>query len=189
VFQEIVLTGLEVVGDALKEPDYSDEDNLSLFSDRIRRMFSRGGLLKEVVSLLDAHSSEELFSISYYRFLMLHEIIENEVDTNNDYLADGSGGTYKGLSLGNIDFGAITDAYFQDTDFPTPPSIFEKIVSDKEVTMGSSEEAFGVIQRLKPHPDGLVMEEIDTPAGWGGYNLVYNPNEDYPYIPPELKEE
>ena len=189
VFEGIILTGMEIIRDVLKDLNYADQDALSSFSDRIRRMFSRDALLVEVSSLLSAHSSNKLFGISNYHFLVLYEIIENEVDLHNDYLADGSGGRYKNLSMGNIDFDAIVDAYFHDVDFLTPPAVFEKLISEQKAMMGFSEETFGVVQGLKPHPDELVLEEIDAPDDWDRFNLVYKPNENYPYVPPESREQ
>jgi hypothetical protein len=47
--------------------------------------------------------------------------------------------------------------YFWDTDFLTDAGTFAELPPDAKPQLGFNREAFGVTQRLTPHPDELIL--------------------------------
>ena len=56
-----------------------------------------------------------------------------------------------------IDFDEILDLYFWDLDFLTPASTLLDMTQQDRQAVGFSREAFGVIQRWKPHKEELAL--------------------------------
>jgi hypothetical protein len=114
-----------------------------------------------------------------YHWLLLYECLQHQIEVLNDmppsalvaalttvatpqdalYLAlptRAQGGA--GFAL---DFDALVDTYFWDTDFLLDAEHFAQLSPDAKAHLGFSPSAFGVIQGLAPHPDELVLRRAE----------------------------
>jgi hypothetical protein len=64
----------------------------------------------------------------------------------------------------SIDFEALVDMYFWDTDFLLDAEQFARLEPDAKASLGFSPSVFGVIQGLAPHPDELVLRRAEENA-------------------------
>jgi len=60
-----------------------------------------------------------------------------------------------------MDFDALIDAYFWDTDFLMDAELFSRLGPDAKASLGFSASVFGVVQGLSPHPDELVLRRSE----------------------------
>ena len=60
-----------------------------------------------------------------------------------------------------LDFGALVDTYFWDTDFLLDADGFTQLGPDQKASLGCSSSTFGVTQGLAPHPDELVLRRAE----------------------------
>ena len=61
----------------------------------------------------------------------------------------------------SIDFDALVDMHFWDTDFLLDFEQFARLEPDAKANLGFSPSVFGVIQGLAPHPDELVLRRAE----------------------------
>jgi hypothetical protein len=61
----------------------------------------------------------------------------------------------------SIDFEALVDMYFWDTDFLLDAELFARLSPDEKARLGFSPSVFGVIQGLPPHPDELLLRRAE----------------------------
>jgi hypothetical protein len=127
------------------------------------KLFSRAEALAVIDRLLIAHTDNtKLYQLTDYHWLLLYESLDLYCELYND------GALVKGYRarpyrIGRIDFDEVVSHFFWDTDF-----LFE---ADDLLTMGlagrsamvMSDETFGVVTGLKPHPSEIEM----TPVAWG----------------------
>ena len=87
---------------------------------------------------------------------------------------------FDGIRVRDIDVDSILEDYFWDTDFLFDPAEFEKLGVEGRENMGFSEEAFGVVNGLRPHPDELVLKKgkAEPPLEI----LLFRDGEDYPFF-------
>ena len=80
----------------------------------------------------------------------------------------------KGVAGFHIDFDALIDAYFWDTDFLMDAELFSRLSPDAKANLGFSAGVFGVVQGLSPHPDELVLRRSEE------FGLRHTPSESEP---------
>ena len=68
-----------------------------------------------------------------------------------------------------MDFHELIEWYFWDTDFLASPDDLINIGEDGRKQMGFGEEAFGVVQRMVPHPEEIKIVRLSTREAkeWG----------------------
>ena len=118
-----------------------------------------------------------------YHWLLMYECLQGQIEAlNEDPLPspcespDGTGdGPRCALShvtcprarmsrASHIDFDALVDMYFWDTDFLLDAEQFARLEPDAKASLGFSPSVFGVIQGLAPHPDELVLRRAEEGA-------------------------
>ncbi len=58
---------------------------------------------------------------------------------------------------------------------------------DAKERLGFSQETFGVVHSLKPHPSELELEIMEIPANWSWREeKFFKPGEDYPFIEEDI---
>ena len=110
-----------------------------------------------------------------YHWLLLYECLQGQIEALNEdplpllvnlltTLATAQDALYLTLptrSTGgagfSIDFDALVDMYFWDTDFLLDAEQFARLDPDAKASLGFSPSVFGVVQGLAPHPDELVL--------------------------------
>ncbi len=169
---------LEVSSDALLDAYESDEDfgQEYLLS---ARCFTRELARATLLDMLEKLQCPEEYIPTDYHWLLLYECLQIQLSVLNDmplpclikqlqgvthaddapYLSFP--GTARGSAGCHIDFDALVDTYFWDTDFLLDAETFTRLDADAKKNLGFTEGLFGVVQGLSPHPDELVVRRSD----------------------------
>ena len=67
----------------------------------------------------------------------------------------------QGVEGFHIDFDALIDTYFWDTDFLMDAESFARLSGEAKTNLGFSPSVFGVTQGLAPHPEELVLRRAE----------------------------
>ena len=110
-----------------------------------------------------------------YHWLLMYECLQGQIERLNEdplsplvnlltTLATAQDALYltlptrsKDVAGFSIDFDALVDMYFWDTDFLLDAEQFARLEPDAKASLGFSPSVFGVVQGLAPHPDELVL--------------------------------
>jgi hypothetical protein len=114
-----------------------------------------------------------------YHWLLMYECLQGQIEALNDALlldlveelttlATTQDALYlslptraKGVAGFFIDFDALVDTYFWDTDFLLDAERFAQLDADAKANLGFSPSTFGVTQGLAPHPDERVLRRAE----------------------------
>jgi hypothetical protein len=131
------------------------------------------------VDLVEKLRLPEEYVPTDYHWLLMYECLEGQIEALNDdplpllvnlltTLATAQDTLYltlptrsKGGAGFSIDFDALVDMYFWDTDFLLDAEHFAQLDPDAKASLGFSPSAFGVTQGLAPHPDELVLRRTE----------------------------
>jgi hypothetical protein len=164
----------------------SDEVGASYSSDEWRDMsplsatcFTPELARETLVDLLAKLQLPEKYELTEYHWILLYECLQIQIDCLNDMplpllverlktLATAQDALYlslpiraKGVAGFHIDFDALIDRYFWDTDFLMDAELFSRLSADAKTNLGFSASVFGVIHGLSPHPDELVLRRSE----------------------------
>lgn len=186
-FIVIVDASLEISVDMLRDAVAGQADEewaMAAYTEQTRSLFTSQELLAELEKLLAAHRSPKLYMPTDYHFLILYEVLSQQIDPHNDALVAGKEPReFGGMSFGRIDFDALLDEFFWDTDFLLDPEHLDRLPEESHESMGLNAEAFGVTHGLRAHPLELELEEVDEqPRRAGNY---YKTGQAYPYCDEE----
>ncbi len=188
-FAAFLDAALEDEVEHVRDPHVSDEDARVNYSSQTRAIFDRQELLAELERLLESHRSPALYKIGDYHFLILYDVLQIHTHLHNDSLAF-SGGVrrYGAVVLRKIDFDAVLDYYFFDTDFLFAPEILGSMDEKTKMVMDFADETWGVVHQMKPHAEELSLQEVspDLLPVDPDIERMYEPGGDYPV---ELSEE
>lgn len=153
-------------------------------------VFEPARLREEIDKLLVAHRSDRTYSPTDYHWLILYEAVHLLVELHNDALKQAEDDeaadelpVFGGVRIGKIDFDWILGVYWWDTDFLTNPALIDAMGPEAKSLMRFTDETFGVVHGLQPHPDELLLEERPMPEGEAEHH--FEDGEDYPYFPDE----
>jgi hypothetical protein len=128
-----------------------------------------------LLDLVDKLRLPEEYVPTDYHWLLMYECLQGQTEALNEdplpplvnlltALATAQDALYLTLparSTGgagfHIDFNALVDMYFWDTDFLLDAETFAQLDADAKANLGFSPSVFGVVQGLAPHPDELVL--------------------------------
>jgi hypothetical protein len=114
-----------------------------------------------------------------YHWLLMYECLKVQIEVLNDMplpalvaqlttLAMAHDALYlslptraKGVEGFHIDFDALIDTYFWDTDFLMDAESFARLSAEAKTNLGFSPNVFGVTQGLAPHPEELVLRRAE----------------------------
>ena len=132
-----------------------------------------------LVDLVEKLRLPEEYVPTDYHWLLMYECLQGQVARLNEdpfpplvnlltTLATAQDVLYltlparsKGSAGFSIDFDALVDMYFWDTDFLLDAEQFARLDPDAKANLGFSPTAFGVIQGLAPHPDELILRRAE----------------------------
>src|SRR5262245_481574 len=132
-----------------------------------------------LVDLVEKLRLPEEYVPTDYHWLLLYECLQEQIAALNDAplpplvnllsaLATAQDALYltlpprsQGVAGFSIDFDALVDMYFWDTDFLLDAEHFARLDPDAKASLGFSPSVFGVIQGLAPHPDELVLRRAE----------------------------
>ena len=182
-FEVIVTAALEIAIDGLRNPDGPDEGVLVDYSPRTQAIFDRQELLAVLEKLLEAHRSPTIYKLTNYHFLILHDVLQVYADLHNDSLELHDGVRRWGdVTIREIDMDTVLAVYFFDTDFLFAPDDFNAMDEQKKEEMQFTDDTWGVVNQLKPHPDELALQEAspDFFSADPDAERLYEPGKDYP---------
>jgi hypothetical protein len=159
-------------------------------------------LLAVVERLLDCHRDPDLFALNDWHFLILYHVLYEFVAIHNDLVDDRGPVDVGGCLVGEIDFGSIIGIFFWDTDFLTDPDVFNKIPRqlrsseesslewmdqqgldlDPVNNLGFSDELFGIVNRLAPHPEELGMVRVSDESAVEPVEEIFEAGQGYPHF-------
>jgi hypothetical protein len=132
-----------------------------------------------LVDLLAKLRLPEEYVPTEYHWLLMYECLQDQTEVLNDMLppllierlktlATAQDALYltlptraKGIASFHIDFDALLDKYFWDTDFLIDAELFARLSPDEKARLGFSPSVFGVTQGLAPHPDELILRRAE----------------------------
>jgi hypothetical protein len=130
------------------------------------KVFSLSLATETIARLLTASGDPTLYQIRDYHWLLIYDCLRTYCDVHNDFVDENGGPIQVGpYRIGEIDFDAILDLYFWDTDFLVGPAEVAALGPEGREMMGMSAEAFGIAQGLVPHAEELKIEPWDEPYG------------------------
>jgi hypothetical protein len=121
----------------------------------------------------------EAYVPTEYHWLLMYECLQGLIEVLNDdplpslvaqltTLATAQDALYlslparaKDVAGFHIDFDALVDTYFWDTDFLLDAETVAQLGADAKARLGFSASVFGVTQGLAPHPDELVLRRAE----------------------------
>jgi len=123
--------------------------------------------LKVINRLLVASRDTTVYELSEYHWLLLYESLNVYCNIHNDYIRENPDGMLQvgPYLIGEIDFDALLDFYFEDLDILTEPDVLERLGPEGRREVGMREEIFGVAQGLPPHADEVQLPHR-TPRPW-----------------------
>ena len=119
--------------------------------------------------------------------MILYDILATFVEMHNDLLGlDGLACRQVGdVMLGEIDFDWIEETYFWDTDFLTRPETMDQLTAEHKEMTGFSPGTFGVVHGLVPHPDELILKQVEPSTEPIDPMSYFQEGQAYPYYPPD----
>jgi len=157
------------------EPPDAWRDVYPLAATCFTRELARETLLDLLVKL----RLPEEYVPTEYHWLLMYECLEVQIEVLNDMplpllveqlktLATVQDAVYlslptraKDVAGFYIDFDALIETYFWDTDFLMDAELFSQLSPDAKANLGFSASVFGVVQGLSPHPDELVLRRSE----------------------------
>jgi hypothetical protein len=141
--------------------------------------FTRELARETLLNLLAKLRLLEEYVPTEYHWLLLYECLQIQIEVLNDMplplfvelltqLATVQDAGYLSLPTRarhgagcHIDFEALIDTYFWDTDFLLDAELFSRLDAHAKSNLGLSASVFGVVQGLAPHPDELVLRRAE----------------------------
>ena len=173
VFLAILHAAIEIARDEIEPPraglkltaseEAELDQNYGEAYPALAAFFTRAETARLLDRLLTAsRDADTLFQITDWCWLVLHTCLEGFVHLHND-LGLAEVGPYR---IGKIDFDAVLDVYFWDTDFLMGRTLVDIGERERE-QMGVSPETFGIAAGLRPHPDEVLITAVEweTPDG------------------------
>jgi len=164
VFLAILHAALEDLQETLT--DLEAEDWPALYP-LAARCFSADLARTTLAELLTASRAPEIYQLTDFHWLLLYDCLRAYCAIHSDYAQEVATkslpvGPYQ---IGPIDFDAVMDQYFWDTDFLLDGPTLASLSPEGRKTMGVADEVFGIAQGLPPHPDELTLTAWAEP-GW-----------------------
>jgi hypothetical protein len=132
-----------------------------------------------LVDLVEKLRLPEEYVPTDYHWLLTYECLQGQIERLNEdplsplvnlltALATAQDALYltlptrsKNDASFHIDFDALVDMYFWDTDFLLDAEQFARLEPEAKANLGFSPSVFGVIQGLAPHPDEMVLRRAE----------------------------
>ncbi len=132
-----------------------------------------------------------LYRLTDYHWLLLYACLETYCAVHNGFAAEAADQMFPvgPYDIGEIDFHALVDRYFWDTDFLLDASTAAALGPEGREQLGFSLEAFGISQELVPHVEELKFEPVEPPPWRSEESGEALNGPRIPRYPPEAEEE
>lgn len=128
---------------------------------RASRVFSPEAALATVKELQKYNKDESgLWELNDYHYCLIYEILEDFCTVENESARDFDRpiAIIGETKIWEVDFEAITEIYFPDTDFLMPRDRMEGLGEEEKKQFGYRPETFSIAMGFKPHPDELIVK-------------------------------
>jgi hypothetical protein len=165
VFTAILHDSLEDMRDTLAELDAEAGDFWTAQYPNAALCFTAGTAVTVLDQLLAASRDAQLYQLTDYHWLLLYDCLRVYSAVHNDNVEEGPSGALPvgSYQIGPIDFDALVDRYFWDTDFLLDRSTLAGLGPEGRESLGISDEVFGIAQGLPPHPEELKITPWEGP--------------------------
>jgi hypothetical protein len=161
ILESSLSTSIEWLSDHLAGT-IAEAEVFSLFGTQLWELFDTQQLLTELQKLLVAHRSAKLYMPTDYHFLILHEVLQLQINHHNDQVASGGQPlAFGSVLLGHVDFDFVS-GHFWDEDFLFDPTMMSGLSEEDKAAMGFNKETFALVQGLKHHPKELELNEVNA---------------------------
>ena len=150
-----------------------DPDCQPVFDEEEVDMFGGLKLLKNHIYILSRISAdpEKVYQVSDYSYLLLDRMVSNFCHTYNEAVKEVPGFKYRiricNQIIHKINMDRFIDMFFWDQDYDFPRDYFNRFTMQDKESVGFNDEAFGVINRMMPHPDELLPVQVTVdPDTW-----------------------
>lgn len=136
-------------------------------------MFPEPVLKQMLKTLKEINTSETVYHISQYYYMILHNFIEFKIDVIGDEFRFEGAECYKEykeffdfkkMQFKNPYTMEYIENYFYDLDFQTDPKTFFLLTEENKARLGFDEELFGIISGFQPHPDEITPQIVPNPV-------------------------
>lgn len=166
VFSAILHDALEEMQDRLTDLNKGDdaEEAWRACYPSASTVFSLPLATETIQRLREASKDPGLYQITDYHWLLIYDCLLTYCDVHNHFVEESGGpipvGPYR---IGEIEFDALLDLYFWDTDFLFGGTEVAGLGPERREMLGVSAEVFGIAQGLTPHPEELKIERWGDP--------------------------
>lgn len=160
IFSVVVSDALEFALDGIT----TGGDDWRVNYERIGACMSTDIARREIRRLVKAHADEEcVYQVTDYHWLLIFECLALYCEILNDLAPERVDGRFDvgGHRFRYLDFDAIVEVYFWDTDFLWTPE--DLPTREAREIAGCSEQIFGIAHGLAPHPEELEFTRVDDP--------------------------
>lgn len=161
IFTEVLEAAFTFIIDEIEDiPSHE----LKCFLPHSARQFTKNSAVNVLKDLIKYNKAPGLWRLTDYHYLLIYDSLEtfcaegivdeimNNIKKNQPILKRN------GFKVWSIDFDALIDIYFFDTDFLMNPEIFVNLSKEHKDQLGFSKEFFGITTGMKPHPAELKIE-------------------------------
>ncbi len=145
-----------------ENPDIIFTEILDLaFEDALEwELYSNKALKSTIAELKEKNRFPGLWRLTDYHYALIYGVLSNFIEVHNDFARETSQPIVElqDRRIFRIDFDALIDQYFYDTDFLLDPQLMLNMPADLKGRLGLSAETFGVVMGLKPHSKELQIE-------------------------------
>ena len=169
VFTAILEESLQFVMDEVSDLiETNDLDYYAIILVFSHKIFHPKRALETLEKLLGCHKQPELYNLNDYHYLLIYDALYLFSTIHNDRVKEAKtkkdrseASMIDSFKIKEIDFDAMVDFYFWDTDFLMGSGDLFDLGMDKRKEIGISHEAFAISQALPPHPEELELKIYD----------------------------
>ena len=137
------------------------DDSYADFFPELAPFFTRRQLVRVIERLLRAsRDTRRCYRLTDYHWLVLYACLSTYCDLHNDD-ATGTGDTVGAYEIEHIDFDAIVERFFFDTDFLLG-SVLLQAEEKAPGQLQATREAWKIAARLKPEPGDLRLTPVSA---------------------------
>ncbi len=161
VFLALLVDAIDLMVDNLHlEGDpFEQQDALECLLPKSATLFDADTARSQLYSLGAALRAPELLQPTDYHWLLLYEVLH---DYCAGFDAMPGGVLTENYGIDHLDFGALIDLYFWDTDFLD--SHIPLLPLETRQRLDISPETFGLTAGMKPHREELVLKVCEAEA-------------------------
>ncbi len=165
VFTDILHASLGGMRDMLADLDTDAEPFWTAQYPNAAYCFTVRGAVSVLDQLLIASRDLQVYQLTDYHWLLLYDCLRVYCDIHNDEVKGAPQGALPigPYRIGPIDFDALVDVYFWDTDFLLDHITLAGLGPEGRENLDISDEVFGIAQGLPPHPQELKIIPWDEP--------------------------